>query len=84
MSGQDPDRCREYIQRIRDLELDLAAERDLRIGNLAELGRAEQQVQLLRNELNQVGLRQALVARLHSFPLALNLARKMRRLGSSQ
>ncbi len=49
--------CDNCSSEIRALQLDLLAERDMRIGNLAKLGRAEWQVESLHAELRQLSER---------------------------
>ena len=78
MSADQKDEVRELNSRMKELELDLLAERDMRIGLMAKLGRAEWQIATLERELLLNDPAQRIMALLRSNSFARAVAHRIR------
>ena len=83
MSCDHPSECEQCASRIRKLELDLLAERDLRIGNLAKLGRSEWELAQVQQALALSPFRRYVVTPLKSVPMARRMKQRLLGSGSS-
>ena len=82
MSCDHSSECEECATRIRELELDLLAERDLRIGNMAKLGRAEWEIEVLRSKLARSMFRRYLISPLKTVPYAQQIKQRLAAIGT--